>query len=62
MKFPKQFTSDLDEAYNYWCEIQATTQKPVIMGRDQWVMMLLKNTVYQLLGEKRTRAAEIDDA
>lgn len=56
MEFPQQFSADLHEAFEYWKDVQESAGKPQSLSLEQWIMNLLRQPVYALIGEKRVRA------
>lgn len=61
MKFGKEFTADLKEAFEYFKDkqVRAAAGNPEAQKQikavklDMWVASMLRKPVYDLLGEKR---------
>lgn len=61
MKLAKQFSVDMQEAFEFWKKQQKTMAGQNVTAQAQidaitiekWVMLMLKKPVYDLIGDKR---------
>ncbi len=65
MEFPKAFLEDMEEAFDYFKSKQAanstdaeTAKKIAAVPLKKWVANLLRQPVYELIGEKRANVDE----
>lgn len=64
MKFPEKFDQHLQEAFEFWKDLQRKNPKSAFSEKaldelsiEKWLMDLLRQPIYSLIGQKRATDA-----